>query len=56
MGRGGRSVPRGTSPGGGVPGFDVMGMLGSFQSPGGGCLGEDEVGVKGTYLGFQVLV
>ena len=54
-GRGGRET-RGTSPGGGVLGLDVVGALGSFESPGGSGLGKEEIGTKSTYLGFQVLV
>ena len=43
------------NPGGGISGFDVMGMLGSFKSPSGCGLGEDEIGMKCTYLIFKSL-
>ena len=40
-----RGEMRGTSMGGGVLGFNVMGVLSPFEGLGGGGLGEDEVGL-----------
>ena len=58
VGMGGRrgGELRGTSPGGGVLGFDVVGALGSFQSPGGSGLGEDKVILQLRNLGLIYLV
>ena len=55
-GGGGKGELRGTSLGGGVLGFDVVGSFVSFESPGGGGLGKDKIGLKLTYLSLIDLI
>ena len=47
---------RGTSPGGGILGFNFMGAFGSFKSLGGHCLGKVVVSLKLTYLSLVDLI
>ena len=56
VGGGRRSELRGPGLVGGILGFNVVGVLGSFKSPSGGCLGKDEIGLEFTYLSLIHLV